>query len=388
MKLFIIGGTGVLSTDVVKECLNNGDELYILNRGHHKEDIPNDSNCHLVIGDIRDTENTRTAVNASKFDVVIDFLSFTPEQLENTYRIFAPLCKQYVFISTCCVFERKLEDGIITEKSPKPNKFNSYGYEKYQCELRLEQLNKEYESNYTIVRPYITYGNTRIPFGLAPLERYHWTIIGRILVNKPFFIWDCGLNKCNLLNTRDFARLLYLLLLNPKAYNQDINVTGNNSCEWIDVLNVLYGYLDKDLSSIVNIPKGKIAEELPEYKESLLGDRSLDGVFDTRKLLEIAPDAIKVYDNALSLKDGIIKTIESYRENGYYKGIDYRYDARIDRLIANYLPRKDKRRKRIKFVDYLRNCSRHDRLVYLFFRYMPNKMVEFLAHIKHVIKGL
>ena len=85
MRIFIIGGTGVLSTDVVKECLRHRDELFILNRGRHKEDIPNDQNIHLIIGDIRDTDGVKEAVRGLLVDVVIDFLSFIPSQLENTY---------------------------------------------------------------------------------------------------------------------------------------------------------------------------------------------------------------------------------------------------------------------------------------------------------------
>lgn len=388
MKVFIIGGTGVLSTDVDKECLSHKDEVYILNRGRHKEDIPQDTNCHLIIGDIRDVNGVKAAVDDLRFDVVIDFLSFTPSQLESTYKIFAPLCEQYVFISSCCVFQRNPEDGIITENSPKPNLKLSYGFEKYQCELLLAQLNKEFDSKYTIVRPYITYGNTRVPFGLAPLERYHWTLIGRILAEKPFFIWDGGKNKCNLLNTRDFARLFYCILLNPKAYNQDINITGNETYEWIDVLKVLYDYLGKNTNNIVDIPKGKIAQLMPEYEESLLGDRALDGIFDISKLKEIAPETISIYENAIGLREGIIQTIESYKARNYYKGIDYRYDARVDRMISSVLTYKDKKKKTIRFVDYLGNSTRRERLVYKFFRYTPNHVIAILAKIKHLIKGL
>lgn len=388
MKVFVIGGTGVLSTDIVRVCLNHGDELFILNRGRHKEDVPNESRCHLIIGDIRDTEGVKAAVADLNFDVVIDFLSFNTSQLENTYKIFAPLCKQYVFISTCCVFQRKPEDGIITENSPKPNHVISYGYNKYQCEILLERLNRDVKSNYTIVRPYITYGNTRIPFGIAPMERYHWTMLGRILAEKPFFIWDGGANKCNLLNTRDFAQLFYLLLLNENAYNEDINITGNAVYEWKEVLSIIYTYFHKDMNSIVDIPKEKIVIELPEFEESLLGDRALDGVFDNKKFISIAPQAEEIYSHAMSLQEGITRTIESYREKHFYKGIDYRYDARIDRMISSFLSYKDKRKKKIRFIDYLGNASMHDRMIYCFFRYTPNFMISILAGIKHKIKWL
>ena len=35
MKILLIGGTGILSTDIVNECLKRKYEVYIFNRGHN-----------------------------------------------------------------------------------------------------------------------------------------------------------------------------------------------------------------------------------------------------------------------------------------------------------------------------------------------------------------
>lgn len=382
MEILLIGGTGVLSKDITLYCLSQGDKVFLLNRGNNKKDIPKHDKCHLIIGNIRNTEGIKTLMKDQDFDVVVDFLSFNSTHLKNTYEIFAPKCKQYIFISSCCVFRRSEADGVISENSPKPNNKLQYSIEKYECEVLLKEISSLYPCKYTIVRPYITYGETRIPYGLSPLERYHWTLIGRILSGKPFFLWNDGTNRCSLLNTKDFAKILYQLLLNNKAYNEDINITSNIDYSWNQVINELYEILGCDVHNVVYIPQDVIAKQLPEYKESLLGDRSLNGIFDNSKLLMIAPQTKSILENSITLHDGLVSTIDSYKHNSYYRGIDYRYDARVDRMLSRYLKNNDKRRKCIRFIDYLGNASKKDIAIYLFFRYSTDWLLDVLRKFK------
>ena len=138
MKIFIIGGTGVLSSDIVAECLSHGDTLYVLNRGRNKSCINDSKKFHQIVCDIRNKEEVKRKIIGMSFDVVVDFLSFSPDQLNQTFNIFAPICKQYIFISSCCVFRRSHDDGVITEQSYKPNTLLSYGLNKYNCEEELK----------------------------------------------------------------------------------------------------------------------------------------------------------------------------------------------------------------------------------------------------------
>lgn len=386
MKIFIIGGTGVLSSDIVAECLSHGDTLYVLNRGRNKSCINDSKKFHQIVCDIRNKEEVKRKIIGMSFDVVVDFLSFTPDQLNQTFNIFAPICKQYIFISSCCVFRRSHDDGVITEQSYKPNTLLSYGLNKYNCEEELKHISKKFQSKYTIVRPYITYGDTRIPFGLSPLERYHWTLIGRILSRKPFFIWDGGLSKCSLLHTSDFAKIFYHLLLNKKAYDEDINLTNNTVCKWIDVLDVLYDYLGKSKEDIISIPKEEIIMCLPEFKESLLWDRALDAEFNNSKLYDIVPEAKKILESSKTLKEGIAQTVEAYKKNGYYKGIDFRYDARIDRMLVKYANPNQK--KRIVFVDYLNEGKMKNKATYVIYRYSSDCCIDFYKTIKRLLRTI
>ena len=48
MKILLIGGTGTLSTDVTKACMN--EDLYLLNRG--RRPLPKNININLIKADI------------------------------------------------------------------------------------------------------------------------------------------------------------------------------------------------------------------------------------------------------------------------------------------------------------------------------------------------
>ncbi|GHU61992.1 hypothetical protein FACS1894123_02200 [Bacteroidia bacterium] len=366
MKVLLIGGTGLLSSEILSLCIQNGYDVSVLNRGSNNKQI--EKQVKILIADFYNNDSVESVVHNLTFDVVVDFLSRKKEDIERIFPIFLDRCKQYVFISTACVYRRLKEDGIITEDSPKPNVDWSYNIEKYECEQTLIELAKNSDVKYTIVRPYITYDNTRIPLGIAPLYGFHWTIIGRILADKPIFVWDKGESITTLTRVEDFAKGVVGLLGNEKAYNEDFHITTKEANTWNEFLLLLYKILNKQ-PNIVEIPTKYIIAQLPEYKGILLGDRAIDSQFDNSKIL----DTVSGLEFSITLEDGLRRTINYYKENNFLKGIDYKYDAKIDRLIAKYVPQK------IQFVDYLKANNKKEKITYLIYRYIPANTINKVA---------
>ena len=276
------------------------------------------------------------------------------------------------------MFRRSLEDGILLEDSPKPNTDLPYSVNKYICEKWLSANAKNARCKYTIVRPYITYGDTRIPFGIAPLARYHWTIVARILNDKPMFLWDNGSAKCTLTHTKDFAYNFVQLYLNDNVYGEDINLVGEQVCTWREMLETLYEILGKDKNNIISIPTEIISKVLPCYKDFLIGDRALDAVFDNSKLKKSIPD----YRHSISLCQGLSTTIDYYKKNAYLSGIDYKYDGRIDKLVRYVTGR------RYGFVDYLNFHHRKDRFIYEIYRHVGENALSTAKLLAHEVKRL
>lgn len=372
MKILFIGGTGVLSTDIVKLAIKQKHEVFLLNRGTHVEDIPAES--HLIIGNIRDTISCKKELSNYKFDVVADFLSYTPEQLKSAIDIIQDICTQYIFVSSACSYRRDSTDFPIKENSVQPNTNLPYGISKYECEKLLKSLNWKFK--YTIVRPYITYGDTRIPYGIAPAARYHGTIIARILSGKPMFYWNENghIPVCNLTHTRDFAVAFCGLFLNPLAYDEDFNIVGDETYSWKTMVETLYEVLEMQNKNIINIPVQEIIDVFTTERDFFKGDRNLDAVFDNTKIKNAVPE----FKTTISLKEGILMTVNHYKTHNYLSGIDYCYDALCDRLL-------NKHQNGIYFKDYLHNASLIQKIRYCVHRYLSDKEKRLLSKIKKAI---
>lgn len=361
MKVLLLGGTGTLSGAVLKEALNHKYTVTILNRGLHNKDIPQEVHC--IKGDFYNTSTWKDLAGLQKFDVVIDFLSRKPSDIERVYPIFKNTCQQYIFISSACVYQRNTENFQIKETAPKPNADWDYNVEKYECELKLQELSKTAKSYYTIVRPYITYNDGRIPLGIAPAYKYHRMIIERIKSGKPWFVWDGGKNVTTVTYTEDFAEGVVGLFLNEKAKNEDFHITGDYTCTQLELAKLLFTKLKMPLN-IVNIPSREIATVLPEYKGILLGDRAFNADFDNSKIKEAVPSL----HFKTTISEGLDNVITHLgNEKPLY---DYQFEGRIDKLVNKYGFRSS-------FVKYI-GAEDNARLIYLLFRYLPLKIAYHL----------
>lgn len=373
MKILLIGGTGVLSTDIVLECLRSNFDVTVLNRGNHISELPSD--VKFLKANIRCEKEVLSVIGHNEYDVIVDFLSTDPKDFERTYSIFANRCIQYVYISSACVFRRALEDGVINENSPKPNFDLQYSIDKYNSEQLLVRLAPSKKSQFTIVRPYITYNNNRIPYGIMPQARYHGTVIKRLQFGKPMFVWDNGSAICTLTHTKDFAYNLIQLFGNERAYNQDFNLVGDFTYTWKEVLEILCQILNVPCN-IVSIQTETISKILPCYKEQLEGDRSLNAIFDNKKL----KSAIKDYRQTIDLKYGIKIAVDNYVNNNFISGIDYQFDARIDKLLSLQGV------KGLVFVDYLENATNRQKFMYWKYRYLSENTIAYLSRMRSLIK--
>mgnify|MGYP000509020742 FL=1 len=86
MKALFIGGTGTISTAISRKLLEEGHELWLINRGNRNRELP--EGAHIITADINDEAYVAEQIAGQQFDVVADFIAFVPEQLERDYRLF------------------------------------------------------------------------------------------------------------------------------------------------------------------------------------------------------------------------------------------------------------------------------------------------------------
>jgi len=375
MKLLVVGGTGVISYAVVMEALKQGIEVTCINRGRSKsQQLPKE--VELIIADYHNKDVITKELKGKYFDAVIDVICYKPSDIEYSVSLFKDVCTQYIFFSSCAVYNKGKGDYVCNEESPLINSIWNYSISKVECENKLVELAAKYNLIYTIVRPAVTYGNTRIPYGITPPYGYHGTLIQRIINNKPIVLWDEGRAFSTITRVEDFAIGLVGLLGNPKAYNEIFNVVGDERYHWKDVIDELGRILNRH-PVYLNISKEQLAQEMPDRKGEILGGRGISQLLDNTKLKSVVPN----FKTTIGLAEGLRSTVNYYLENDYLYGIDYRFDAVWDRIAYKYEP---KRFKGIHFIDYLNKSSFQDKITYWINFHNNKLLIQALGFAKKV----
>src|SRR4051812_48477680 len=108
MRVLIIGGTGLISTGIIKQLHARGDaDVTMFNRGQRESTIAS-GDVKIISGDRNDFAAFEGRFAKEKFDVVIDMICFTPQQAESDVRAFGGRCEHFIFCSTVCAYGGKI----------------------------------------------------------------------------------------------------------------------------------------------------------------------------------------------------------------------------------------------------------------------------------------
>lgn len=334
MKVLFIGGTGRLSKDVAALAIDKGHEVFLITRGSSGRKKFVSSEYNMLFGDIRNVDEAKRLISDYSFDVVVDFLTYNIEQLKKTLNIIHDKYKQYIFISTATVYKKKSENEIISEDSTEiGNDKWQYAYDKYLCEEYLKKYFAGLEQTYTIVRPYVTYGNTRVPYPIVPGDvTKEWSLIDRILNGRPIPVFDKGQTITTLTHTRDFAKGVVGLFGNECSYGEAFHITSDETTTWGQVLECLEKKLNKKIIH-AEMSQEQIYREIPMYQGILQGDKGTTMRFNNNKIHNV----VKEFSCKISLEEGIADMIDFYNANPDIKLIDYYWDGCIDRLCNKVL---------------------------------------------------
>ena len=151
MKILFIGGTGTISSAITKQLAATEHELWLLNRGNRKHEVP--VNVRQIVADINDEAEVLRQLGDMQFDAVCDFIGFVPEQVERDYRLFAGRTRQYVYISSASAYHKPARNYIINEGTTLANPYWQYSRNKIACEELLMKYYRENGFPVTIVRP-------------------------------------------------------------------------------------------------------------------------------------------------------------------------------------------------------------------------------------------
>jgi len=330
MKILFIGGTGLISSACSELSLQRGIDLYILNRGVTKK-YPFLMDAKHLVGDVRaDEAGVADLLAAHHFDAVVDWIAFTPQDIERDLRLFRGKTDQFVFISSASAYQKPPQDYVITEETPLENPFWDYSQNKIACEERLMQAYHQEDFPVTIVRPSLTYGPSSIPLAMGSWA-HPYTHIDRMKRGQKIIVHGDGTSLWVFTWNEDFAKGFLGLLGNRAAIGEDFHITSDEVLTW----NQAYAEVARALNvepQFVHIPSELIAA-FDEHKfGSLIGDKANSLVFDNSKIKRFVPD----FDCKVSWAEGVRHSLDWFADDRARQTIDHAANRHWGRIISAY----------------------------------------------------
>jgi nucleoside-diphosphate-sugar epimerase len=326
MKVLFIGGTGVISSACTELALERGIDLYLFTRGKtgKRGSIPH--GVKLLKGDIRDISSVQQVLGYQKFDAIVNWVAYTPDQVEQDLEIFRGRTKQYIFISSASAYQTPPVSLPVTESTVLDNPFWEYSRNKIACEERLIRAYREEKFPITIVRPSHTYDKTSLPFsgGYSVVDRMRW--------GKPVIIHGDGTSLWTLTHHRDFALAFVGLLGNSHAIGEIFHITSDEWLSWNQIYQTVAAAAGIPNPKFVHIPSDLIAAYAPNWGPGLLGDKSHSMIFDNSKIKRVVPD----YVASIPFSRGAREIIAWYDEHPARQVIDDDFNILTDKIIAAY----------------------------------------------------
>jgi nucleoside-diphosphate-sugar epimerase len=325
MKVLFIGGTGNISTQVSRQVIAKGFDLYRLNRGRRVAD-PADERQLTV--DMNNVEEVRRVLGNLEFDVVVNWIAFAPEDIERDLELFSGRTKQYIFISSASVYEKPPSHHLISEATRLSNPYWDYARQKIACEERLMQAWQASGFPATIVRPSFTYDHY---FPVAVGGSNSYTLAKRIKEGRPIIVHGDGSSLWVMTHAEDFGRGFIGLLGNEQALGEAFHITTDEVLTWNQIYETIGAALGTR-PNIVHITSDFIARVVPRFVGSLLGDKTWSVVFDNTKIKKLVPG----FEAVISFQEGTQRAAAWLDAAEERRWIDATQDAEMDQILKAF----------------------------------------------------
>ena len=319
MTALFIGGTGQISYPCVADAVAQGHAVSVYNRGKRPDALP--KGVTSIVGDLNGPEYHELA--KAKFDVVCQFIAFTPDQVARDVEIFSGHCGQYIFISSASVYEKPARHYVITEQTPAINPYWPYSQAKIACEnLLLDAKGLDW----TIVRPSHTV-RTGLPIMMGDAD----IMARRMLDGEPTIVAGDGHTPWTLTRSVDFAVPFVRLFGKASALNDTFHITNDRAHIWDDIQTAIARLLGVE-ARIVHVPTDTLVRYNPEWIGPLTGDKAWTAIFDNSKIKSVVGD----FTCAESLDDILAEPIQHLKQRlATQRPPKGELDALVDRICSD-----------------------------------------------------
>ncbi len=319
VRVLFVGGTGNISGPSSRLLAERGVDLTVISRGG------SDVGTSLR-ADARAAVSMAQALGDQRFDVVVDWIAFTPEHVEAALGLY-PDVSQYVFISSAVVYAKPPPFPVV-ETAPLGTRDFPYAGNKIACEERLARAYAETGFPYTILRPSYTYGETRIPTAVDGVD---FTIVERMRRGRKLVVPGDGTALWTMTHADDFAVGLAGLLGNPAAVGETFHITSDEVLTWnelTETIATLAGFEPE----LVHVPSDFIAGIDSDLGQELLNDRAHSLVFDNSKVKGLVPE----FEAKVSFAEGIARSLEWFGGEPSRQAFSEERIELLDRVVDAY----------------------------------------------------
>lgn len=325
MKVLIIGGMGLIGGAITEAAVKAGIDVTVLSRRApfgNWEAI----SARYIQGDWKDDELARKVVNGG-YDVIVDTQIFNETQLERSTEIVNDHCKQFIYISTDSVYARPNENLNENQDIRLEDIKWDYGINKRKAELYLLAHSAEYSFSWTVIRPTLTFGDTRIPVGFSS-KRGTYTLIERIENSRPIIRFDDGKSRHSLCHVSIFGNAAVGLFLNEKSYGRFYHISDDYSYTYDEIFDAIESIVGK--KGIYVFMDAEKAKKYNSYVyEEMIYDKNPVFTLDNSNIKAVCPGICFHID----IEDVMRETIGELREHRKEVGEDSDYNMLTDILL-------------------------------------------------------
>ncbi len=339
MRILIIGGTGLISSAFARECDGRGDDLTLITRGAHGQAVA-PASAKFIHADATDAEALRSALHGARlrrerWDAVVQFVAFSPQQVAEDMVTFAPLTNRYVLIATSAAYSKVEHFQLLTEDTRLENNEWDYAHDKIACEDVLRKDAPGAGLDFIIVRPAHTYGDSKIP-AFTGNSRHPWTIIDRMRRGADIVVPGDGTSLWTVTHASDVASGIRGLLDTDASRGLAVHITSDTALTWTGIYRTVAhaaGLSDAQFESqVVHVPSDALIAAAPSQAGSIRGDKMHCAVYDTSLLRSLVPE----WGTATPFAEGVGNAIRTFEAHPEWQTIDDEANAMFDRLGAIY----------------------------------------------------
>jgi nucleoside-diphosphate-sugar epimerase len=307
-KVMVVGGTGNMSTGIVRLLVTRGYDVSIFCRGASL--LPPHPDVRVIRGDRTDRQKFVETMRGGSYDYAIDMICWNAADAEDDVAAF-PDVERLVFCSSGAAYGAlPATEMPIREDYVSGSPVWAYGLHKRRAEDYF--MERFFKNGYpiTIIRPTVTFGRQKTLIRQIGADN-SW--IDRIRKGKPIVTGNPYLLR-NFLHADDAAWAFVGALEHSACIGQRYNMVGLKPYDWGAYHRAMMRVLGRETETVEVTLDTLLALQTPEFPigEMITENFKYNGFYCGEKIARDIPE----FGQSISLEEGLRRAVAFAEEHG------------------------------------------------------------------------